>query len=198
MAATKRLLIANRGEIACRILRTAHRLGYFVVAIYTTEDAASAHVSGADAAALVSSYICIQDIINVVESFSIQYVIPGYGFLSENADFASQVEEHDARFVGPSGEHIRAFGLKDQARVLAAKAGVPIVPGSDLVGSVEEALNEADRIGYPVGSPCMSIQISGTESAKTCPLPDHDESNGRGRRHGLANLPRPIAAALRV
>ncbi|KAH7259846.1 putative urea amidolyase [Fusarium solani] len=165
MTAAKRLLIANRGEIACRILRTARKLGYFIVAIYTSEDSASPHVSEADAAALVSSYISIKEITAVIESFKIQYVIPGYGFLSENAEFASHVEQHGARFVGPSDEHIRAFGLKDQARILAAKAGVPIVPGSDLVESIEEAEAEADRIGYPImmkataGGGGMGLQI---------------------------------------
>ncbi|KAM5356721.1 hypothetical protein ACJ41O_003367 [Fusarium nematophilum] len=164
-AANKRLLIANRGEIACRILRTAHRLGYFVVAIYTAEDAASAHVSEADAAALVSFYTSIDDIIKVVESLQVRLVIPGYGSLSENAEFALRVEQHGAGFVGPSAEHIGAFGLKDKARVLAEKAHVPIVPGSDLVETVEVALREADRLGYPImmkataGGGGMGLQI---------------------------------------
>lgn len=146
----KRLLIANRGEIALRILKTARRCGYYTVAIYTSTDASSPHVTQSDASSIVSSYTSISDILEVIKGRGIEYVIPGYGFLSENEDFAKAVEKCGAVFVGPSPELIRTFGIKDRARHIASKAGLPIVPGSDVVNTVKEALQEAERIGYPV------------------------------------------------
>jgi len=153
----KRLLIANRGEIAVRILKTARKLGYFVVAIFTSTDASSPHVFQSDASFIVDSYTSIPDILRVVKDHNIQFVIPGYGFLSENEDFARAVEKYGAVFVGPSAELIRTFGIKDRARQLAAKAGVPIVPGSEILSSIDIALQEAKRIGYPVRDPSLCI-----------------------------------------
>ena len=147
---TPRLLIANRGEIAFRILKTAKRLGYFVISMYTSTDVASPHVSGADVSVHVSSYTGIDEIINLIKLHSIQYVIPGYGFLSENEQFAAAVQHARAVFVGPDPEHISMFGIKDRARELAAKIGVPICPGSGIVNSEDEAVVAAKSIGYPV------------------------------------------------
>lgn len=159
----KRLLIANRGEIALRILKSARRLGYYIIAIYTSTDASSPHVTQSDASSIVHSYTSIPEILEIVTAHRAEYVIPGYGFLSENVEFATAIGNCGAVFVGPPPELIQTFGIKDRARHIASKAGLPIVPGSDLVNSVEEALQEAKRIGYPV---CNMIYIfhASTES----------------------------------
>ncbi len=146
----KRLLIANRGEIAYRILKTARQMHYCVVSIYMPSDASSPHVTDADISIPVSSYNDIDEIIGAIKLHDIKLVIPGYGFLSENEKFAAAVENAGAIFVGPEPEHIVMFGIKDRARDLAAQVGVPICPGSGIVQSEDEAVVEADKIGYPV------------------------------------------------
>ncbi|OAA55168.1 Allophanate hydrolase subunit 2 [Cordyceps fumosorosea ARSEF 2679] len=154
----RRLLIANRGEIAYRILKTARRLGYCVIAIYMPSDAASPHVADADVAVPVSSYSDPAEIVSVVREHGAHLVIPGYGFLSENTEFAAAVDAAGAVFVGPEPHHIDTFGIKDRARRLAAEVGVPICPGSGIVGSEDEAVAEAAKIGYP------GLQICNDES----------------------------------
>ncbi|TQV94433.1 hypothetical protein V2A60_002537 [Cordyceps javanica] len=166
----KRLLIANRGEIAYRVLTTARRLGYSVIAIYMPSDAASPHVADADVAVAVSSYSDASEIVAVVREHGAHLVIPGYGFLSENTEFAAAVEAAGATFVGPEPHHIDTFGIKDRARRLAAEVGVPICPGSGIIGSEEEAVAEAGKIGYPImlkataGGGGMGLQICNNES----------------------------------
>ncbi|TPX12942.1 uncharacterized protein E0L32_006587 [Thyridium curvatum] len=166
----KRLLIANRGEIAYRILRTAKRLGYFVVAIYTQTDVSSPHVLDADLPCLVKSYVDIDEIVAIVRQQAIHLVIPGYGFLSENEAFAAAVVKAGAAFVGPDPEHIAAFGIKHRARDLAEKVGVPICPGSGILNSEDEAVLAATKIGYPVmlkataGGGGMGLQICENEA----------------------------------
>lgn len=147
-----RLLIANRGEIAHRILRTARRLGYFIVSIYTAEDASAPHSLDADLSCLVSSYTSIDEIIQLLQHHKMEYVIPGYGFLSENESFAAAVNAAGAVFVGPNPGHISAFGIKDRARDMAARIGVPICPGSGVIKSEDEGAAEALKIGYPVSA----------------------------------------------
>ncbi|KAJ6441239.1 urea amidolyase [Purpureocillium lavendulum] len=146
---TRRLLIANRGEIANRILRTSKRLGYFSLSIYTPHDVSSPHVTDADLSLPVTSYTCIDEIIALIKQHRVHYVIPGYGFLSENEEFAAAVEGAGAVFVGPEPGHISTFGIKDRARDLAASVGVPICPGSGVLESEDEAVLAAARIGYP-------------------------------------------------
>lgn len=164
-----RLLIVNRGEIACRIAQTARRLGYHIVCIYTLADVSSMHIEYADVSACVSSYTDIGEIINVIGQYEVQYVIPGYGFLSENENFAAAVSEAGAKFVGPEAKHIAAFGIKDRARDIAAKNGVPICPGSGLLLSEQEAVRAAASIGYPVmlkataGGGGMGLQICNSD-----------------------------------
>ncbi|KAF9233046.1 allophanate hydrolase subunit 2-domain-containing protein [Melanogaster broomeanus] len=160
-----KLLVANRGEIAVRIIRTAKRLGIPTVAIYTSSDALSPHVSLADEAALVKentdaqapgqseskSYLSHSAIISVCSERAATMVHPGYGFLSENADFAQAVIDAGMLWLGPQPDVIRSMGLKHEARALAAKAGLPLVPGSQgLVNTFEEALTVSRDVGFPV------------------------------------------------
>ena len=151
------LLIANRGEIACRIIRTARRLGIRTVAVYSDADAKALHVREADAAVHIGpspareSYLVGEKIIAAVRETGAEAIHPGYGFLSENADFAQAVIDAGLVWVGPKPSSIRAMGLKDAAKKLMDEAGVPTTPG--YLGedqSPERLQSEADRIGYPV------------------------------------------------
>ncbi|GFF86643.1 putative urea carboxylase [Aspergillus udagawae] len=156
MDCLKTLLVANRGEIAVRIIKTAKKLNIRTIAIYTEPDAASIHVHLADVAVLLSgsaskSYIDGDQIIRIAKQNNADAIIPGYGFLSENADFARAVAAAGLVFVGPSPESIEAFGLKHTARELATKAGVPIVPGSPgLIENEDDAVEVAQKLGCPV------------------------------------------------
>ncbi|KAK5122739.1 hypothetical protein LTR85_003654 [Meristemomyces frigidus] len=156
MEKLKTLVTANRGEIACRIIRTAKELGIRTISLYTPADAASLHVSQADEAVLLpgsnsTAYTDGEEIIKIALDKKADAIIPGYGFLSENADFARAVGEAGLAWCGPSPEAIEAFGVKHVARDLAEKAGVPIVPGTKgLVESEDAALSESERIGFPV------------------------------------------------
>jgi len=156
MEKLKTLLIANRGEIADRIIRTAKRLGIRTISIYTPADAASTHVASADEAVLLEgpdskAYIDGAQIVKIAKERGVQVVIPGYGFLSENTDFARQVIEAGMVFAGPSPKCIDDFGIKHTAREFAATADVPIVPGTKgLVNSEEEAVEESKKLGFPV------------------------------------------------
>ncbi|KAI0517925.1 urea carboxylase [Xylaria bambusicola] len=150
-----KLLIANRGEIAVRCINAARSLGVASVAIYTISDATSLHVKLADEAVLLagdgkSGYSNIDDILRVCAECSADAVIPGYGFLSENATFAQKVRDAGLVFVGPTPQSITEMGLKHRAREIARTAKVPIIPGTGLLSSEGEALNAADRLSYPV------------------------------------------------
>lgn len=151
-----RLLVANRGEIACRVLRTARRLGIETVAVFSDADEGAPHVRMAERAVRLGpapaaeSYLRSDAVIEAALAAGATAVHPGYGFLSENADFAARIEAAGLTFVGPSAEHIRLFGDKHSARQAAAAAGVPLVVGSGLLTGLTEALAEAERIGYPV------------------------------------------------
>src|SRR5687767_2658144 len=151
------LLIANRGEIACRIMRTARELGIRTVAVYSDADAKALHVRMADEAVHIGpspareSYLVGDKIIAAAEHTGAEAIHPGYGFLSENADFAQAVLDAGLVWVGPKPDSIRAMGLKDAAKTLMAEAGVPVTPG--YLGedqSPERLKREADAIGYPV------------------------------------------------
>src|SRR5512139_3420698 len=151
------LLIANRGEIACRIMRTARRLGIRTVAVYSDADAHALHVREADEAVHIGpspareSYLAGEKIIAAARRAEVDAIHPGYGFLSENPDFAEAVIEADIGWVGPRPHSIRAMGLKDAAKKLMAEAGVPVTPGySGEDQSPERLRAEADRIGWPV------------------------------------------------
>ncbi|KAK5955347.1 hypothetical protein OHC33_004030 [Knufia fluminis] len=156
MEKLKTLLIANRGEIAVRLIKTAKKLGVKTIAVYTAADAASLHVGAADEAVLLSgpdskAYLDGHQIIEIARSHDVDAIIPGYGFLSENTDFARQIADADMNFAGPSPKAIEDFGIKHTARELAAAADVPIVPGTKgLVESEDDAVSEANKLGYPV------------------------------------------------
>ena len=152
-----KLLIANRGEIALRIHRACHEMGIRTVAVHSTADADAMHVRLADETVCIGpppateSYLNIPNIISAAEIVHADAIHPGYGFLSENAQFAEIVESHDIIWVGPKPEHIRTMGDKIEAKRTAAKLGLPLVPGSDgpLV-SIDQAKRLAEEIGYPV------------------------------------------------
>jgi urea carboxylase len=173
MSYRHKLLIANRGEIAVRIIRTAKSLGIPTVAIYTPSDALSPHVSLADEAVPLTraveslkpgqsegnAYLAAEAILEICkdEKYGVTMVHPGYGFLSENAEFAKIIQEAeliDGRkltWLGPSHDVIRDMGLKHEARKIAIRAGIPVVPGSDgTLDNVERALEVAKQVGYPM------------------------------------------------
>src|SRR5664279_63627 len=131
----KSVLIANRGEIACRIARTAKRLGLRTVAVYSQADAQALHVRSCDEAIAIGpapaaeSYLVIDKLIAAAKASRADCIHPGYGFLSENAAFAEACAASGIVFIGPSPEAIRAMGLKDRAKDIMARAGVPVVPG---------------------------------------------------------------------
>lgn len=187
MEKLKTLLVANRGEIAVRICRTARKLGIKTISIYTGADAASAHVGAADEAVLLSGpdakgYIDSEQIVAIAKAKGANAVIPGYGFLSENTDFARQVSDAGMVFVGPSSKCIEDFGIKHTARELAAKADVPIVPGTKgLVNSEDEAVDEAKKLGFPVSTSIGVIRPTLTASG-------HVEGNGWRWRHGPPDM----------
>lgn len=157
MPEIKKLLIANRGEIALRIHRACHEMGIKTVAVHSTADADAMHVRLADQAvcigppAATDSYLNIPNIISAAEISGADAIHPGYGFLSENAKFAEIVELHNLIFVGPKPEHIRVMGDKVEAKRTAGALGLPLVPGSDgAISDVVEAKKIAAEIGYPV------------------------------------------------
>ncbi len=152
-----KILIANRGEIAVRIIRACKELGIRTMAVYSQADANSLHVQLADEAVCIGSgpssesYLKIDRIISAAEIGDVEAIHPGYGFLAENAHFAEVCENCNIKFIGPSSSAIRAMGDKVAARETMKKAGVPVVPGSDgPVNDEQEALKVAHKIGYPV------------------------------------------------
>ena len=151
-----KVLVANRGAIACRIIRTLRRLGVASVAVYSEADAESRHVAMADQsvcigpAAVAASYLVTTRLIAAAQQMGAQAIHPGYGFLSENAAFVEACEAAGLVFLGPTATQMRLFGLKHTARALALEAGLPLLPGSGLLADLSSALAEAARIGYPV------------------------------------------------
>ena len=151
-----KLLIANRGEIAVRIIRACKEMGIRTVAVYSKADAESIHVALADEAICIGeaaakdSYLNQERIISAAIASKAQAIHPGYGFLAENASFAKLCKKYGIAFVGPSGELIDRMGDKDAARRLMKASGVPIIPGSGILENVDEAKKAAKEIGYPV------------------------------------------------
>ncbi len=151
-----KLLIANRGAIACRILRTLKALNCKGVAVYSEADAASLHLQHADEAhslgegAASGTYLAIEKILGIAQETGAKAIHPGYGFLSENAAFAEACEAAGIAFVGPTPEQLRVFGLKHTARALAKAYGVPMLEGTELLENLDAALKASDEIGYPV------------------------------------------------
>lgn len=151
-----RILVANRGAIACRIIRTLHRMGIESVAIHTTVDAGSRHVLAADESFCIGegpaaeSYLDAEKVLAIARKSGAQAIHPGYGFLSENAAFAERCAAEGIVFLGPTPTQMRTFGLKHTARALAQQWQVPLLPGTGLLDSVEYARRAAEHIGYPV------------------------------------------------
>src|ERR1700744_6563002 len=152
-----KILIANRGEIALRILRACKELGINTVAVHSTADADAMHVRLADESVCVGpppskdSYLNVPALLAACEITGADAVHPGYGFLSENARFAEILGEHGIHFIGPKPEHIRLMGDKIEAKRTAARLGIPVVPGSEgAITDEDEALRVARGIGYPV------------------------------------------------
>ena len=157
MREIKKIVIANRGEIALRLIRAAREMGIATVAVHSTADADSMHARLADEAVCIGppaskdSYLDKRAILTVAELTGADAIHPGVGFLSENQEFAEMVEAHDLIFVGPSPRHIGLMGDKIAAKKAAIDAGLPVVPGSDgAISDVDEARELAKEIGYPV------------------------------------------------
>jgi len=151
-----KVLIANRGAIACRVIRTLKKMGIASVAVYSEADANSRHVTDADEAYCIGpgpaaqSYLSIEKILDVAAESGAQAIHPGYGFLSENIEFAQACAQRGIVFIGPGVTHIEAFALKHTARSIASKCGVPLLPGTGLLADRDEALAAAERLTYPV------------------------------------------------
>jgi len=152
----RKVLIANRGAIACRIVRTLRRMGIASVAVYSEADRHSLHVSQADEAVAIGpppaaqSYLSAAALLEAARKTGAEAIHPGYGFLSENADFAEACAQNGIVFIGPTPQQMRAFGLKHTARRIAAENSIPLLPGTDLLPDSGEALSAASQIGYPV------------------------------------------------
>ena len=172
-----KVLVANRGEIACRVIRTLRRMGVKSVAVYSDPDRHAQHVLQADQAIRLGpgpaaqSYLLQDAILAAARATGAAAIHPGYGFLSENAAFAQACEDAGLAFIGPTPAQMRDFGLKDSARDLARRSGVPLLPGSELLSGVDRAAEEAARIGYPVmlkstaGGGGIGMQLVRQESA---------------------------------
>ncbi|HID28696.1 MAG TPA: acetyl-CoA carboxylase biotin carboxylase subunit, partial [Desulfobacterales bacterium] len=153
----KNVLIANRGEIALRIIRTCREMGIRTVAVYSEVDKAAAHVLEADEAVLLGeseplkSYLNIERVIAAAKSSGAEAIHPGYGFLAENPEFAEQCEKSGITFIGPPARVIKDLGNKTLAREIMASAGVPVIPGMlKSTNDLDRLRFEADQIGYPV------------------------------------------------
>lgn len=150
------ILIANRGEIACRVIRTCREMGLRSIAVYSEADAHAVHVAEADTAICigpppaVDSYLSREKILQAAKESGADAIHPGYGFLSEDPEFADACEAAGIRFIGPTGDQMRRFGFKHSARELAIRNGAPLLTGTALLETVEEACRAAEEIGYPV------------------------------------------------
>ncbi len=156
MSAFRKVLVAARGEIAVRVIRALRDLGIASVAVYSREDSSAMHVRMADYRVCIgegsasNSYLNTNNIITAALNFGCEAVHPGYGFLSENADFAKTCARHGLVFIGPSPETIAAMGNKAEARRIMQDAGVPVIPGSGIFTSPEEAAGAAEKLGFPL------------------------------------------------
>ena len=167
-----KVLIANRGAIACRIIRTLRRMGIRSVAVYSEADRHSLHVSQADEAVCIGpgpaaqSYLAVEKLLDAARATGAEAIHPGYGFLSENAAFAEACAEAGVVFIGPTPGQMRAFGLKHTAREIAQANHAPILPGTELLADSGEAVAAAAGIGYPV-----MLKSTAGGGASACVLP---------------------------
>ncbi len=171
-----KVLVANRGAIACRILRTLKRMGIRSVAVYSEADREARHVLEADEAVLLGpgpaaeSYLLIDRVLLAAKETGAEAIHPGYGFLSENLEFARECNRQGVVFIGPRTEQIEAFALKHTARAIAERCGVPLLPGTGILGDVAEAMERADALGYPVM--LKSSAGGGGIGMRVCSVPD--------------------------
>jgi acetyl/propionyl-CoA carboxylase alpha subunit len=147
-----KILIANRGEIACRIIKTAQKMGIRTIAVYSEADRDALHVKMADEAALIGpppsskSYLLGDKLIDIARRYNADAIHPGYGFLSENAEFADAVEASGLIFIGPTGDSMRKMGAKIEAKEIAGQANVPLVPGTPgAINDIGEAIQYAEK-----------------------------------------------------
>ncbi|WP_426594992.1 biotin carboxylase N-terminal domain-containing protein [Cellulomonas sp. McL0617] len=147
-AVFRTVLVANRGEIACRVIATLHRMGIRAVAVYTPEDRDALHVARADEAVRIGSYLSIGDVVQAAAATGAEAIHPGYGFLSENADLARACEDAGFVFVGPGVKALEVMADKIRAKEHVSAAGVPVIPGAALTGTGDD--DAADRVGYPL------------------------------------------------
>jgi len=169
----KKVLIANRGEVAARIIRTLKEMGIASVAVFSEPDRHSLHVRMADEAVGLEgttsreTYLDVEKILAAARKTKAQAIHPGYGFLSENPEFAERLEEEEIVFIGPKPEAIRKMGHKTTARQLMTEAGVPVIPGTiEPVRTVEEVQRLAEKIGYP-----LLIKAKAGGGGKACASP---------------------------
>ncbi len=189
----RKVLIANRGAIACRIIRTLRTLGIGSVAVYSDADRHSLHVAQADEAINIGpataaqSYLSIEAILKVAKDTGAEAIHPGYGFLSESAEFADACEVAGLTFIGPTGDQMRAFALKHTARQMAESLQVPLLPGTGLLASLEDAQAAAQKIGYPVM--LKSTAGGGGIGIRLCQTPEElDAAWDAVARQGAANF----------
>lgn len=178
MRKIKKVLIANRGEIALRVMRTCREMGLKTVAVYSEADANAPHVKFADESVLlgpppsIESYLNVEKIINVCKELNVDAIHPGYGFLSENAGFARQTAENGIIFIGPSPEAIQTMGNKLDAKAAVSKYNIPMIPGTEeAVSDAKEAKQIAGKIGYPV-----LIKASAGGGGKGMRVVDHPDN----------------------
>jgi len=205
-----KVLIANRGEIACRIARTLRKLGIASVAVHSEADAGSLHVSACDEAVAIGpapaaqSYLDTGRILEAALRTGAQAIHPGYGFLSENSAFAEACEQAGIVFIGPTPRQMRDFGLKHTARALAAESGVPLLPGTSLLADAADAIANADRIGYPVmlkstaGGGGIGMQVVGDASQLASAWETVSRLSQSNFKHGGIYLEKYVARARHV
>lgn len=189
----RKVLVANRGAIACRILRTLKELGIKSVAVYSEPDRHSLHVDQADEAVLIGpasaaqSYLSIEALLTAARETGAEAIHPGYGFLSERPEFAEACEAAGIAFIGPTGAQMQAFALKHAARAIAEEFGVPLLPGTGLLKTLDEARAGADRIGYPVM--LKSTAGGGGIGIRLCRQPgDLDDAWDAVQRQGMSSF----------
>ena len=190
----KKILIANRGEIAMRIIRTCKEMGIKTVSVYSKADAESLHVRFADEAVCIGpaasseSYLKMSNIIAAAEITNADAIHPGYGFLSENAKFSKICQEHDIKFIGASAKMIDQMGDKASAKATMKAAGVPTIPGSEgLLASFKEAQTLAKEIGYPV-----MLKPLPEEGVKECALSGNQKNLKKHGKAPVKNLKLPL------
>ena len=194
----KKVLIANRGEIALRIIRACKELGMRTVAIHSEADSTARYVKKADEGYLVGpgpvgGYLNIYGIVDLAKQVGADAIHPGYGFLAENADFAKACADADITFIGPSPRAMKEMGLKILARSKMKEIGVPIIPGSEAIRDLKQALKSAKEIGYPVmikasaggGGRGLRICRSDAEIRRQMPIAQSEALEGLWKRQRL-------------